>query len=324
MRSQKSEVRSQNTEATAEKGFNSLTLAPWYLTLNKKGSALIIVLLIVAILTGLVVEFAYEVYIGTSALSNWQNAQKASLLSKSGQTLSLNYIKNLAGRSYTSMSDRDMADEIMPYQLRNGEQGSLKIKIIDENSKFNINGIIYPNGMTNENSLLSLKKLFEYLNINPSLALSIADWMDPDAEPRLSNSEYNAKNLYLWSIDELKLIRGMDHKTFELIKPFITVYGSGLININTAEAPVLTALHENMTEALAKKILDYREGSPFENKGQIVKVSGMEGVGIQIQNLITVKSSDFRIVASASVHKIIRDIESVMNTSGDIEYWREQ
>ncbi|MBI5194956.1 MAG: type II secretion system minor pseudopilin GspK [Nitrospirae bacterium] len=293
-------------------------------TRGRDGSALVIVLLIVTILTGLVVEFAYEVYIETSALSNWQNVQKASLLSKSGQTLSVNYIKNLAGRSYTSISDMDMPDEVMPEQLRNEEQGSLKIKIIDENSKFNINGIIYPNGLTNENALASLKKLFEYLNINPSLALSIADWIDPDGEPRLPNSEYNAKNLYLWSIDELKLISGMDNKTFELIKPFITVYGSGLININTAEVPVLTALHENITEALAKKILDYRENSPFENKGQIVKVSGMEGVGIQIQNLITVKSSDFMVIASASVNKIIRDIESVINTSGSIEYWREQ
>jgi general secretion pathway protein K len=300
------------------------TVHPFPMLRGRAGSALIIVLLIVAILTGLVVEFAYEVYIGTSTLSNWQNAQKASLLSKSGQTLSVNYIKNLAGRSYTSMSDTDLPDEIMPEQLRNEKQGALKIKIIDENSKFNINGIIYPNGLTNENALASLKKLFEYLNINRSLALSIADWIDPDAEPRLSNSEYNAKNLYLWSIDELRLVSSMDHKTFELIKPFITVYGSGLININTAEAPVLAALHENMTEALAKKILDYRESSPFENKGQIVKVSGMEGVGIQIQNLITVKSSDFRVIASASVNEIVRDIESVINTSGSIEYWREQ
>jgi type II secretory pathway component PulK len=116
-------------------------------TRGREGSALIIVLLLVTILTGLAVEFAYEVYIGTSALSNWQNAQKASFLSKSGQVLSLNYIKNLAGRSYTSISDTDLPDEIMPAQIRNEEQGALKIKIIDENSKLNINGIVYPNGI---------------------------------------------------------------------------------------------------------------------------------------------------------------------------------
>jgi general secretion pathway protein K len=285
---------------------------------TQNGSILVVTLLLLTILIGLAVEFAYEVYIGTTALSNWSNAQKASLIAKSGQTLSSNYLKELGKQPYTYEREINL-----PFEKDFGPETLLTIRIEDENSKFNINSIIYPNGLTNEKALSSLKKLFEYLNINPSLAMMIADWIDPDSEPRLSKSEYNAKNSYLWSVDELKFIQGVDEKIFKTISPFITVYGNGQININTAKLPVLVSLNNNMTESLAKKIVDYRENTPFENKNYIVRVSGLETIGIQILDRITVKSSNFRVIAKAKVEEITRVVESVMDTSMKIYYWRE-
>ncbi|MBI5050378.1 MAG: type II secretion system minor pseudopilin GspK [Nitrospirae bacterium] len=286
---------------------------------GQNGTALIITLLLVTVLMSLAVEFAYEVYIEAAALSNWQNAQKASLLSRSGQTLSLNYIKDFKNQPYTYQKGIDV-----PVEKTFDENGSLTIKVIDENSKFNINSIIYPNGLTNEKALSSLQKLLEYLNIHPSLAMFIADWIDPDSEPRAQDSEYKAKNSYLWSIEELKFIPMLrENKVFETIKPFITVYGNGFININTAELPVLASLHKDMTKTLAEKIIDYRESFPFEDKTHIVRVSGLEDIGIQMQDTITTKSSDFRVITTATVNEIIRVVESVLNTSLSVQYWRE-
>jgi len=284
----------------------------------QRGSALIITLLLVTILISVVTEFAYEVYIGTSALSNWQDTKKASFLARSGLALTSNYIDDLKNHTYTEHKEISL-----PVKKKLVEEGSLTIKVIDENSKFHINSVIYPNGLTNENALSSLKKLLKYLNIKSTLADYIADWIDPDSEPRIIGLEYEAKNSYLWSIEELKLIKGIDEEVFKTIKPYITVHGSGLININTAELPVLVSL-DNMTETLAKKIIDYRGISPFEDKTHIVKVSGLEAIGIPIQAKITVKSSDFRVITSAEVNGITRIIESVMNTSKTIQFWRER
>jgi general secretion pathway protein K len=294
---------------------------------NQKGSALLITLLIVALLTSLAVEFAYEVYVDTAALSNWGNAQKASLIAKSGQNLSSKYVSAESKRPYTYPGEI-----ALPVGKDFGPDTLLTIKIEDENSKFNINSIIYPNGLTNEEALLSLKKLFEYLNINPSLALSIADWIDPDQEPRLSSipsgmglrdSEDRAKNSYLWSVDELNLIEGIDEKTLEIIRPFITVYSNGLVNINTAKLPVLVSLRDDITEILAKRIIDYRENTPFEDATHIQRVSGMETIGPLLLGRITTKSSNFRVISTVTVNKITRVIESVMDTSMKIQYWRE-
>ncbi len=78
-----------------------------------------------------------------------------------------------------------------------------------------------------------------------------------------------------------------------------------------------------MTEDLAKQIIYYRESTPFENINNIVRVSGLEAIGILIQDRITVKGSHFTVVAQATVYEITRVIESVIDTSMNIHFWRE-
>jgi general secretion pathway protein K len=290
------------------------------LSANQRGSALIIAVLIIAILTSLAVEFAYEVYIDTSALSNWRNAQKASLIAKSGQTLSSTVLSDIDSLSYTYLDEA-----YLPVEMDFGSNALLMVKVEDENSKFNINSIIFQNGLTNDEAFSSLKKLLEYLNINPTLALELADWIDPDHEPRLGDSEDNAKNSFLWSIEELTLIKGFDEKSYEAISPYITVHGnlSDRININTAKLPVLVSLHNDITETLAQKIIDYRSSTPFENTTHVQRVYGMETIGQSILHRITVKSSVFRILSMARVDEISRVVESVMDTSQQVRFWRE-
>jgi general secretion pathway protein K len=287
-------------------------------SVNEGGSALIITLLLITILVGLVVDFVYEVYIDSSSLFNWSNAQRASLIAKSGQNLSTQYIETVTTISYT-----DEREIELPPEHDFGSNIYLIIKIEEENSKFNVNSIIYSNGLTNEKALSSLKKLFEYLNINSNLSQIIADWIDPDSEPRLTDSEDIAKNTFLWSVDELKLIEGVDKNIFDKISPYITVHGNNQININTAELPVLVSLGDDITENLAKRIIDYRKTTPFENASSIVNVSGFEAIGIKILDRITVKGSDFRVKTKATVNEITRVVESVMDTSMKIHFWRE-
>jgi general secretion pathway protein K len=290
---------------------------------DQNGSALIITLLLITIIVGLAVDFIYGVYIDSSVLSNWSNAQRASLIAKSGHTLSAQFITEVNNLNYTDISELEL-----PVNRDFGPNTSVSIKIEDENSRFNVNSIIEPNGLTNDKELSSLKKLFEYLNINPDLALAIADWIDPDSEPRLANSEDISKNTFLWSLDEIKLIGDIDKETFDKVKPYLTVHKNKnslvyQVNINTAPLPVLMSLHPDMTELTARNIIDYRENFPFESTAHVVRVTGMKTIGQEILGRITVKSVNFRITANAQVNEIIRTIESVMDTSMDIHFWRE-
>ncbi|HEW80853.1 MAG TPA: hypothetical protein ENH18_00635, partial [Nitrospirae bacterium] len=179
---------------------------------NQQGSALIITLLMVSILISLVVNFVYEVHIDSSSLANWSNAQRASIIARSGQALGSRYLDKITEYTYTNEREIEL-----PIDQYLGTNSKLKVVIEDENSKFNINSIIYENGSTDEKALSSLKKLLDYLNINSDLALLLADWIDPDSEPRLPYSEDTAKDTFFWSVDELILVKGIDKDTFEKI-----------------------------------------------------------------------------------------------------------
>ncbi|MBI4699056.1 MAG: type II secretion system minor pseudopilin GspK [Nitrospirae bacterium] len=283
----------------------------------QEGSALLITLLIMTLLTSLAVEFAYEVYVDTSALSNWSNAQRSALIASSGQTLGASSIRDIEKSGYSYK-----AETILPVQKDFGDNTRLEIEIEDENSKFNINSIINPNGTTNESALSSLKKLLESLNIDMSAADLIADWIDPDHEPRLRDSEYRAKNTQLWSIDELLSVPGIENKTIKKTLPYLTVHSDGMININTAPLPVIVSM-KDLNETLARRIIAYRETTPFEQWYDVQKVSGMETIGRQLGGKIKVKSSCFRITSRATVNNITRIIESVMDTSLKVLFWRE-
>jgi general secretion pathway protein K len=285
---------------------------------SQEGSALIVTLLLVTILVALVVNFVYDVHIDMSTVSNWSYAQKASFIARSGQNLSTRYISELNKESYSSERVAEL-----PIERDLGSNVDLSVTVEDENAKLNINSIIYPNGKTNEKHLVSLQKLIEYLNINPDLALIIADWIDPDSEPRLSDSENSAKNEFLWSLDELRLVDGMNNKIFDKLSPYITIFGNAQVNINTADLPVLASLSRDMNEEFAQRIIYYRENSPFENKNHIVRVSGMEAIGIKILDRIGVSASHLRVTSRATVNDITRVIESVIDTSSEIHFWRE-
>jgi len=102
--------------------------------LNNRGSALIITLLLISILVGLVVNFVYDVYIDSSAVSNWSNAQRASYIAKSGQNIAAGFIKQI--NLYPNTTIREIA---LPVARDFGSGATLVVTVEDENSKININ-----------------------------------------------------------------------------------------------------------------------------------------------------------------------------------------
>ncbi|MFZ6017062.1 MAG: general secretion pathway protein GspK [Nitrospirota bacterium] len=210
--------------------------------------------------------------------------------------------------------------------LQEDSDGTIHVRIEDENSKFNINSIVSPNGTLNENAFNSFKRLLSYLAVDSEVANRVADWIDKDSEPRLIYSEDKAKNAALDSLDELLLINGVDRHTYDKISPYLTVYGNGLININSAEIPVLVCLSDTITEELAERIIRYRDIIPFEDTSKIVKVAGLETVGQSLIGRITVKGTSFRIISTAEAGGVKRIVDSVLEISGGtptVKYWKE-
>jgi general secretion pathway protein K len=209
-------------------------------------------------------------------------------------------------------------------------EGKLIVKVEDENAKFNLNSLILPNGTLNKTAYESFKKLLTRLELDEQIADKITDWINRNRKTGLGILEVSAKNAYMNSVDELWLIA--DSKACEKMVPLVTVYGIGavyanIININTASVPVLMALDDTMTSALAERIVNYRSIEPFKQTSDIVKVAGFEGsLGQSLIGKIAVKASNFRITSEASQDRLKRIIDCVVENSGGgftVRYWQE-
>ena len=294
---------------------------------SEKGMAIVLVLIIMALMTAMVVEFASATYTANAALSNWRDNQRLSFVARSG----INILVKVASDNYDRYSYTYPGSIEMPVPgITEDFDGQLLIKIADENAKFNLNSLVLPNGTLNQAAYESLRRLLKNLELDEKIADRIADWIDRDTEPRSAKTEEGAKNAYMDSVDELWLIT--DSKSCEKLLPFVTVYGIGaisanIININTAPVLVLMMLDDMMTAELARRIENYRSLEPFQKTSDIVKVAGFEGtLGQSLIGRITVKASNFRVTSVAEQNRIKRIIECVMERSGGdfkVRYWQE-
>jgi len=137
--------------------------------------------------------------------------------------------------------------------------------LTDEESKININ-------KTPEAMLASFFELIADIDEDEAaeIAASIEDWRDEDDDVRQDGAEgedyyekltmsYPCKDADFGVPEELLMVKGLTHKIFDSVKDRITVYGTGAVNINTADTLVLQGL--GMDEKLVEKIVRFRSGS---------------------------------------------------------------
>jgi general secretion pathway protein K len=294
---------------------------------------LVLTLMILAIMTAMVVNFIYGVYTTNASLYNWRASQQLSLAAKSGVTLAVKIISdNQVHYTYTYPGKIEIPVENMFAGSAEGGGVKVLIRVEDENAKFNLNSLVWPNGETNEAAFASFKRLLKKLRLDEQMAYKVADWVDRDSEPRAGDSEQGAKNAYMDSADELCLIPGVGSRVYETLAPFITVYGvdtiySSLVNINSAPLFVIMSLDDNMTEQLAERILKYRDLEPFKSVSDLLRVAGFEdSLGQSLMGRVTVKAANLRITSTAEDNNIKRVIECVVGNKGGgfvNQYWRE-
>ncbi|MGE5280584.1 MAG: general secretion pathway protein GspK [Deltaproteobacteria bacterium] len=100
------------------------------------------------------------------------------------------------------------------------------------------------------------------------LADAVTDWRDPDSGTQPRGAEdayyeslttpYACKDASFDAPDELLLVRGFDATIYKNIKGYVTVMGSGRLNVNTASAEALQAV--GLDAKLTGKIVRYRQG----------------------------------------------------------------
>ncbi len=228
---------------------------------RQRGTVLILVLLIVALVAGLSVKFAAQYQLGLArAEARWHGAQARAFLEGTEEVAKLMF--SLADND----TEIDFLGEDWSAQVPIEDEGVSGVaQLVDASARLNLNDLLSPLVQDKpigdpERYSEPQRRFIRLLQTFPELSLSqneaeylleaVVDWMDPDdSESGMGGAESNyyqgLKNGYLpanapfKSVDELRLVRGFNELPALVlrIQPFITALPGDKVgmNINTIE-----------------------------------------------------------------------------------------
>lgn len=308
---------------------------------RESGVALVVALL--ALL--LVMTVAYEVFRlgarGAQSAAYGRDSVRASLVAEAGVAAAEVALKEDANNNSHDTLDEIWSRPAPPFDIGDGV---VRVTAEDEERKINLNRVVMPNGNApDERALAVFRRLLENLDVDPSLADALLDWLDNDEAPRVGGAEssyylslpypYRSKNDVLDTVDELRLVRGFTPEVLAKILPHVTVHSSGRVNLNTAPKEILMSLAAGqdaadagpVDDASAEAVIEYRKEKPFLKVEEVRNVSPRLADlfdRTQFRSLIDVRSTAFRVRSTGDVGGTVRTIEAVGTRSGNAIQWR--
>ncbi|MDP3042454.1 MAG: type II secretion system protein GspK [Candidatus Omnitrophota bacterium] len=330
---------------------------------KRKGSILIVALWSLCLLSSFAVILNYQVRQELVLASRLEQRGRLRLIAEAGVAKAIMELKNDPEKTYHCLGDswsnnpgafKDIqvgdGEFSLAYSYADGKSGSLQTGYgcVDEERKININ----------KAEFIVLERFFKIVlscddALAQQLAACILDWRDADSELSIPSGSaedtyyhslpfsYAAKNSLFEVLDELLLVKGFSDNVFEKIKDYVTIYGEGRVNINTASEVVLFAL--GLDEDIADKIILYRAGKDgvsgtlddnvFVSNSEIVpnlsqayplSASQVEQLNRVAALFLSVSSNNFLIRATAKLNaRNSLVVSSVAKRDGKILYWRE-
>jgi len=280
---------------------------------NERGVALLAVLLGIALMTLIVVDFAMTSGLGFVSAANQANELRAGYLARSGINLGLGLLaedeRNKAQNSTPAESLNDVW--AVPFPPMPLEGGTVTLSIVDEGRKLNLNAMVQ-NGVPNQAAIQKVQRLFTILDVSPDLVQGIIDWITPNNG---TGSGGNIGDYYLTlrppyqprygampTIADLQMVQGFNEAIFNRVSPFLTVMAETAVNANTASPQVLAALEPQLTEdqKLVLEIIDARTIRPFAQTTDLMNLPDLAGVAQLLSNDIDLHSQFFTITGTGT------------------------
>jgi general secretion pathway protein K len=155
------------------------------------------------------------------------------------------------------------------------EGGTISGRLEDLQGRFNLNNLIDSKGAEDELSRKQFERMLSLLDLDPTLAGAVIDWLDADVEIRFpdggedgaytdADPQYRTANAMVTTPSELMAVLRFDRETYSKLAPYITVLPSGTkLNVNTASDVVLASLSENIDLSAAGALVEERGGAEF-------------------------------------------------------------
>jgi general secretion pathway protein K len=302
---------------------------------NERGVAILAVLLGVALMTLIVVDFAMTSGLGFVSAANQSNELRAGYLARSGINIGLALLaqdersKMQSGNSTTlgggqceSLNDA----WAVPFPPMPVDGGNVTLSIVDEARKLPINLMINQTaasnvqaGTPNAAMIAKIQRLFTILDVNTDLIQGIIQWITPIGANASGAAgsfymglipPYQPRNGPMPTIADLQMVKGFNEAIFNRVSPFLTVMPETTVNANTASPQVIASLEPELTEdqKIAQQIIEARTIRPFTQPTDIMNLPGVGPVGPRLSQDVTMRSQFFTVIGTgtyAGARKII-------------------
>jgi len=221
----------------------------------------------------------------------------------------------------------DSLDEFLPFPIKIPlKEGWLSINVIDEDRFININIVKSQAGAQ------IIKRLFEELKVNSLSTNTLKTWVtgrgfwDKSFPVKGKEIEDKRELLFLGMSDADFYGKVGIEGAIPGVSEFITVWGDGKININTAPKEVLLAVFPPYATQIVDEVLAYRAEHPFKKVDDLLFINGMDFQTLHVlRPWIKVKSNYFNVIINIKIGDVEGTLKVVLkrtNSSYKILYWR--
>ena len=289
---------------------------------NNRGVALILVLMIIAIIVVVTLDFNSEMRSDFTAAANVRDSIRLRCVAKSGFDYALDVLTEDADKNDFDTLQEDWANADVLSKGVSSLEGlaGIRLEVIDCERKIQINSLkLGEVGFDLLDRFLSLQEFDLDPETVKDMEYSLIDWIDTndlesddmygaeDAYYQSQDPPYACNNGPVRSITSLRKVKGfkdIPQETFDKIVKHLTPYGEDKINLNTADPLILQALDDRITQNLADQMDAYRQDE--EHNLSLASITWYENIPDMVdividKDLITTQSSFFWISSTASI-----------------------
>jgi general secretion pathway protein K len=277
---------------------------------HERGIALLAVLLGIALMTLIIVNFSTAAMLGYLSAANQVDELRSEYLARSAVAVGLGLLAQDTLIDSQSQLPSDSLTDVwaVPFPPMPVDGGTVSLSIVDSARKLDINELVNPStGAVNQDFEARLMRLFQILQIDPSIIPAIVDWIDPDSIESPGGAEmdyymrlvppYAPRNAPMPTIGDLKMVRGVNDAIFNVLQNYLTVMPEMQVNVNTAPPEVIACLEPELTANpnLVKEIVMARSVRPFTKITDLLNLPGIGTFGQRLSQVLTTKSVYFTI-----------------------------
>ena len=220
---------------------------------RQRGVALITAVLMVALATILAVNVAFRGMLDQRRSATIFARDQGYEIALGAEAWAADFLKKDRQDSQTDHFGEVWARPLPPLPI---DGGTVEGRLEDLQGRFNLNNLIFADGTPNEKAIKQLERILAMVEVEPTWATMIADWIDADVQPGFPDGAEDpvytgmdpphlTANMPITRVSELMSLPEFGPERFRKLQPYVSALPVGTkINVCTAPGIVIDSLFE--------------------------------------------------------------------------------